>query len=65
MMLYVYIFLFVLEHRKRFVLVMQTVKCFGLYSKQVCVCVRSGRLVFGLFSTRMLYPSMEYSGILQ
>ncbi len=39
MMLYVYIFLFVLEHRKRFVLVMQTVTIFGLYSKQVCVCV--------------------------
>ncbi len=40
---------------------------FGLYSKRVCVCVcvRSGRLVFGLFSTRMLYPSMQYSGILQ
>ncbi len=65
MMFYVYIFLFVLEHRNRFVLVMQTVQFFGLYSKQVCVCVRSGRLVFGLFSTRMLYTSMQYSGILQ
>ncbi len=27
--------------------------------------IRSGRLVFGLFSTQMLYPSMQYSGILQ
>ncbi len=68
MMLYVYIFLFVLEHRKRFVLVMQTVHflvCTINRCVCVCVCVRSGRLVFGLFNTRMLYPSMQYSGILQ